>query len=146
MSNTYAAENADATEALAVLIGRLTDEQLSQRMSAGWTVAAVLAHLAFWDQRAFVLLRQWKMEGIGPSPIDTEVINEVTRTLFLALPPRAATELVLRCARALDREIAELDSAFLAEVETKGPTVVLDRGRHRRAHMAEIMEVLELTE
>jgi hypothetical protein len=146
MSNAYTAENVAAREALAALIDRLSDAQLSQPMDAGWTVASVLAHLAFWDQRAVTLLRQWKAQGVTPSPIDTDLINEVTRILFLAYPSRAAAELFLRCAGAIDREIDGLDPAFLADVETNGPTVVLNRGRHRRTHLAEIKQALGLAE
>ncbi len=144
MGNAYDAENNAGRAELSALIGRLTDAQLSTSMPAGWTVAAVLAHLAFWDQRALTLLRQWKESGVAPSPIDTHLINEVTRVLFLAIPPRAAAELALTCAEEIDRAIAALDPALLAEVETKGTTVVLNRARHRRAHLDEIKQVLGL--
>ena len=39
------------------------------RLPAGWTVAAVLGHLAFWDQRAFILLEQWEKTGTAPAAI-----------------------------------------------------------------------------
>jgi hypothetical protein len=142
MSNAYEAENNAGRAELSALIDRLTDAQLTQPMPAGWTPAAVLAHLAFWDQRALTLLRQWKEGGVAPSPIDTHLINEVTRVLFLAIPPRAAAELALRCAEEIDREIAALDPTLLAEVETKGTTVVLNRARHRRIHLDEIKQAL----
>jgi hypothetical protein len=142
MGNAYEAENNAGRAELSALIARLTDAQLSHPMPAGWTVAAVLAHLAFWDQRALILLRQWKARGVEPSPIDTHVINEVTRVLFLAIPPRTAAELALTCAEAIDREIASLDPVLLAEVETRGTTVLLDRAHHRRVHIAEIVQAL----
>ena len=36
-------------------------------MQAGWTVAGVLAHLAFWDQRVVVLVDRWA-DGRGTPP------------------------------------------------------------------------------
>jgi hypothetical protein len=52
MSNAYTRENTAEREHLIALANRLTDEQLSRTVEAGWTVAGILAHLAFWDQRA----------------------------------------------------------------------------------------------
>ncbi len=34
------------------LIAQLTDADLNRSVGDDWTVAVVLAHLAFWDQRA----------------------------------------------------------------------------------------------
>lgn len=146
MNNAYTAENVASCEDLTALIESLSDEQLLQPMAAGWTVASVLGHLAFWDQRAVTLLRQWQAQGVTPSPIDTDLINEVTRTLFLAYPPRVAVAVFLRCAEEINRAIDGLDPAFLADVEVNGPTVVLNRGRHRRVHLADIKQVLGLAE
>ena len=56
LDRAYVSENAAESEHLQALIRRLTDEQLARPLEAGWTVSAVLAHLAFWDQRALVLL------------------------------------------------------------------------------------------
>jgi hypothetical protein len=146
MSNAYTAENDAGRAALRALVDRLTDAQLSHPMEAGWTVAAILAHMAFWDQRGTILLRHWKEHGIGPSDTDVHIINEAMRPLFVAIPPRAAAELAVSCAEEIDREIAQLDAAFMAELEAPGVTVVLNRSRHRRNHMAEIMQALGLVD
>jgi hypothetical protein len=54
MSNppSHVAENAASLAALTTWVNTLTDDQLAHPLDAGWTVAGVLAHLAFWDQRA----------------------------------------------------------------------------------------------
>jgi hypothetical protein len=44
---TYVAENQTQLERLRALVDRLSDRELSRPMEAGWTVADVLAHLAF---------------------------------------------------------------------------------------------------
>jgi len=127
------------------LANRLAESELMYPMPAGWTVGAVLAHLAFWDQRGLVLLEKWADEGIGPSPIDTDVVNEVTRILCLAIPPRAAAQLAIDCAARIDAAIKQLSPQFAADVLEKGKTVRLNRADHRRTHLGEIERVLGLS-
>jgi len=142
MSNRYTSENAAELEHLMMLTSRLTDAHLSHPADAGWTVAGLLAHLAFWDQRALVLLRKWRQSGIGPSPMDTDVVNEATRLHCLAIAPRAAVQLAVTSAAAIDHEVEQLDLSFLAAVETDGTAVHLNRAEHRRLHLGEIERLL----
>jgi uncharacterized damage-inducible protein DinB len=60
---SYVAENDAQRARLRALVRRLTDEELARPMEAGWTVAGVLAHLAFWDQRIVALLDEWSARG-----------------------------------------------------------------------------------
>jgi len=53
---SYVAENRAQLERLRALTDKLSDQQLATPVEAGWTVAGVLAHLAFWDQRIVILL------------------------------------------------------------------------------------------
>ena len=48
---SYIAENDRERRRLEALVGKLDDAALSRPMPDGWTVAGVLAHLAFWHQR-----------------------------------------------------------------------------------------------
>ncbi len=141
-AKAYISENSAELEHLKTLVARLTDEELSRPLDAGWSVSAVLAHLAFWDQRALVLLRKWKREGIGTSLIDVDVVNEVTRLLCLAIAPRAAANLSVLCAQAIDQEIEQLSDEMTVEVEEKGKTVKLNRAEHRREHLTQIEKAL----
>ena len=143
--NSYIDDNKAEREHLTRLASRLTDSQLMHPMPAGWTVAAVLAHLAFWDQRALVLLEKWGDEGIGPSAIDTDLVNEVTRTLCLAIPPRAAAQLAIDCAARIDQAIERLSPQFAADVIERGKTVRLNRADHRRLHLGDIEKTLGLS-
>src|SRR5512137_748803 len=140
----YLAENATEYAHLRSLVTRLTDDELARPLEAGWTVSAVLVHLAFWDQRALVLLDKWGKEGIGPSPVDTDVVNEVTRPLCLAIPPRAAAELAVACAQQLDQAIERLSPEMAADVQSQGATVRLNRAHHRRDHLGQIEQALGL--
>ncbi|MGD8963285.1 MAG: hypothetical protein PVH43_12255, partial [Desulfobacterales bacterium] len=60
MDRPFVTENAKELERLRSLVERLTDDELIFPIGNGWTIAVALAHLAFWDQRALFLLRQWK--------------------------------------------------------------------------------------
>ena len=72
-------DNASENAHLRKLVDQLSDADLRLPMQAGWTVAAVLGHMAFWDQRAITLIAKWQKEGVGPSAVDTDVVNEATR-------------------------------------------------------------------
>jgi len=135
--------NADQTGRLRELIGKLSDQDLRAPMPAGWTVASVLAHLAFWDQRAITLIEKWKSEGISPSPVDSDVVNEVARKLCLAIEPRRAAKLAVETAEEVDKVIAGLTPEMAAAILAKGLNVKLNRADHRRAHMGEIEKVLQ---
>ena len=111
-------------------------------MEAGWTVSAVLAHVAFWDRRALTLIRKWKQTGIQPSPVDTDIINETSRMLCLAVPPGAIRKLVEEASTELDREIERLEPAMLEEISLHNTIIHLDRAEHRHLHRADIERVL----
>jgi PAS domain-containing protein len=138
----FISENTAEREHLAAFLNQLTEAELAHPMEAGWTVSAVLTHLAFWDYRALILIEKWKKDGIGPSPIDTDLVNEATRPLCLAVPPRAAVEMVLASAQMIDQAIAELSPEMVVAIDTNGKTVRLNRALHRRTHIEEIKKAL----
>ena len=144
MDRSFVEENARERKRLRSLVEILTDEQLSFPLGNDWTISVALAHLAFWDQRASVLIEKWQKEGIGPSPIDLDVVNEATRPLCLAVPPRAAAEFALTSALAIDQAIEQLAPDFMADIETKGQTVRLNRATHRHGHLEQIKQALGL--
>ena len=143
LDQSYISENAAEYEYLRSLVNRLTDQELACPLDAGWTVSAVLAHLAFWDQRALVLIQKWEKEGIGPSPMDTDIVNEATRLHCLAIPPRIAAELAISCAQNIDQAIERISPTMAAEMERIGKTVHLNRADHRRNHLGQIEKALD---
>ena len=68
VDRSYVAENDAQRERLRALVRRLSDQDLAGAMDAGWTVAGVLAHVAFWDQRILVLLNAWHGPGLAVPP------------------------------------------------------------------------------
>jgi hypothetical protein len=136
-------DNAQGNASLKRLAEKLSDEDLRTPMEAGWTVSAVLAHLAFWDQRAITLIEKWKEEGVGDSAIDVDVVNEATMRLCLAIPPRKAAELAITVADEIDRLICDLNPEMVQAILMRGATVKLNRADHRRTHMNEIEGALQ---
>jgi hypothetical protein len=126
---------------LRALITRLSDKDLSRPMPGGWTVAAVLAHVGFWDARAIYHLDKWAA-GAPPTPYepeDTDAINDSAKPLCLALPPRDAAKLALRLAEEADGKIKALSDEMLRKIEaTGGPPFNLSRAIHRKEHLDEI--------
>jgi hypothetical protein len=89
-------------------------------MENGWTIAAALAHIAFWDQRSLVLMKKWKSTKLAPSPIDIDVTKDCLLPLWLALPPRSAAKLTVSSAEAIDGKLAEAPPELISEIEKLG--------------------------
>jgi hypothetical protein len=142
MDRSYIHENNAQRERLRSLVARLGDEALSRPMAAGWTVAAVLAHIAFWDARAVFLLDKWG-RGVAPSkadyePEDVDWINDAAKPLCLALAPRAAAQLALRLAEEADKKVESLSHEMIAKIQAAGSPLNLSRATHRKEHLDEI--------
>jgi hypothetical protein len=139
---TYIVENDAERGRLRALVGRLSDADLARAMPAGWTVAGVLAHLAFWDQRILVLLEQWERSPSKPPRIeneaDTDWINDASKPLLLALAPRQAAELAVAIAETVDGKVAALPDDLVARNAAAGSPLNLLRAEHRSEHLREI--------
>jgi uncharacterized damage-inducible protein DinB len=141
---SYVAENTRERKRLSALVARVSDADLTRPLPAGWTVAAVLGHLAFWDQRILALLPRVE-RGDAVAPVDeaeVDWINDAAKPLLLALPPRRAAELAVAIADAVDEKVATLSDAVLARSVAAGPAVNLLRAEHRRTHLDEIERAL----
>jgi hypothetical protein len=130
---------------LRALIARLSDAELARPMPDGWTVAAVLAHAAYWDARAIYWMDKWGPDG-EPTTYqdeDTDAANEAAKPLCLALRPRDAAELALRMADEADGKVRGLSDAMLAKIRAQGsPPFNLSRAIHRKEHLDEIERAL----
>jgi hypothetical protein len=141
---SYIAENDRERRRLETLAEKLDDAALSRTMPAGWTVAGVLAHLAFWDQRIVVFIELLKRGAAVPTedPIEVDWINDAAKPTQLALPPRRAATLAVETARATDHAVATLSDELLAKNAAAGGPIYLLRARHRREHLDEIEQAL----
>jgi hypothetical protein len=147
MSNKYDKENDKSRERLQKLLNTITDEELQMVIyKEGWTIAAMLGHLAFWDERRALSLVEWQRNGLSASGInemDTRIINDALVPFLLGLEPRKATELTLTAAEKVDRVVASLPGGLVKKIEGMGDEYALDRAKHRKMHLDEIDELLE---
>ena len=84
---SYVEDNRAELERMRAFVERASDEDLAAPMPDGWTVASVLSHLAFWDQRVLVLEDQAD-RGITPPGYrdeDVDWINDTSKRFLRAL-------------------------------------------------------------
>ena len=145
VDRTHEAENDAERERLRSLVTTLSDEELMRPMPAGWTLAAVLAHIAFWDARAMYWMEKWGPDGEPTvyEPEDTDAANEAAKPLCLALRPRDAAQLALRLAEESDAMVKALSDEMLRKISVKGsPPFNLARASHRKEHLDDIDRAL----
>jgi hypothetical protein len=136
----YLEANKKGRERLQTLASRLSDEQLALPTGDGWRVAALLAHLAFWDFRMLMLVKRWKQSAVGPSPIDSDAINNAMKPLCLAIAVREAANLAIQAAEEIDTELENLPEGVRAgmEILVQEGMLRLDRSIHRNEHIDQI--------
>jgi uncharacterized damage-inducible protein DinB len=146
---SYVAENEAQLTRMRDLVESMSDDELAEPMEAGWTVAGVLAHLAFWDQRVTTLVDRWGSDGTGTAPdspgsYDEEAvdwINDAAKPLILALPPRIAAQVAVDVATAADSRVEALSDELLAINERTGLYINPLRADHRQEHLDEIEQM-----
>lgn len=144
MERQYVIENRKGRERLLKLVKGVTDEELKLVIyKEGWTVAAALAHLAFWDQRRLGLVRKWKQKGVTPSRSDDDIINDALLPFLLEIPSRKAANLSVFTAEALDHELEELTPELIRAIEALKDRHALNRSIHRKMHLDEIEALLK---
>lgn len=146
MTFPYSEQNAESRRRLEKIVRRLSDQDLARSTDYGWTVAALLAHLAFWDQRMVVILRRWLEEDLDPSPIDSRAVNDALKVICHALEPRAAVELCLAYAEAADAEFDRLTPDQVKQLEEHAAATEtqfrMNRSLHRDGHLNDIEALL----
>ena len=144
VDRSYIAENAAELRRLRALVERLSDADLARPTPGGWTVAASLAHVAFWDQRILFWLDRWE-QGEPPRSLvggDVDWVNDAKKPLCLALPPRVAARLAVEIAEQVDRRLAALADDRIVANKEAGEPLFLSRAHHRKTHHDEIERVL----
>ena len=147
MTFPYSKENAESYQRLKSIAHRLTDTDLALSTDYGWTIGALLAHLAFWDQRVLVILRRWQTEGFDPSPIDAMAVNDSLKVICEALAPRTAVDLCLVSAEAVDAELERLSPELVKQIEEHAEATEtqfrMNRSLHRNGHLNDIEALLK---
>ncbi len=144
MDRGFIEENRQELLRLRALVGQISDDELSLPAGAGWTVASIFAHLAFWDYRAAALVKRWQASGrVEPSRMDIDAFNEAALPLCLALPPRKAAALALAAAQAIDALLEGAGDDLLQSIHQTEATIRLSRGEHRKEHLDQIETILK---
>lgn len=144
---SYVEVNTRERERLRAFIERVDDESLSAPANEYWTVAGVLGHLAYWDNRILILAEKIdRGEPWVPSDEEPEGdwLNDSTRRIIHAIEPRRAAQLALEIAEEADRRVAELPLDRMAPRDPESPIYPV-RGDHRGEHLDEIEIALRTT-
>ena len=134
--------NDSSRQRLETFINSLTEDDFTRTNAHGWTVSALLGHLAFWDQRMLVLLRRWQEHGVDESPVDPDMINDSLRPLCLALEPRAAAGLCLASVKEVDTALAAVSPELFEAIQASPNHFRFNRSLHRDDHLGEIARIL----
>ena len=141
---SFIQENDRERERLRAFINRSDDDALAAPANEYWTVAAVLGHMAYWDNRVLVLADKIdRGEPWVPSDAEPEGdwLNDSTRAIIHAIAPRAAAELALRIAEETDARVAELPLDRMYPLDPQSP-ISAARSVHRGEHLDELEQAL----
>ena len=148
VDRSFVDHNERERERLRSLVSRLNDEELSSPVNEHWTVAGVLGHIAFWDGRALFLAGRLTQgvpfDASDQEPEDVDWINDASRPLIHAVPPRQLAELAARVAEETDAAVAALSPVLAARTYPADPSSPLYavRAHHRAEHLDEIEAAL----
>ena len=134
---TFVERNHAATNRIRALVACLSDQELQHSVGEHWTVAITLAHLAFWDRRVLLGLDAIEREGKLNIPMIDISVNDLSLPLWAAIPPRAAANIAVESAAALDERLANFPTALLDELYRHNQRWV-ERALHRDAHLNEV--------
>ena len=133
---------------LTLLVADLDEHPLGETVHGRWTVAATLAHLAYWDRFALGLLERWA----AGEPYQTDAlpawhehaVNDALLDGALALPPTTAVRLATEAAGAIDARLSELGEGAGRLLTDRDAAWLLRRHCHRAEHLDEIEVALGL--
>jgi len=143
---SYIEENTRERERQRALVERLDDDALRLAVNPHWTVAAVLGHIAFWDGRVLALAD--KLERGEPftssdaEPEDVDWINDASRPLIHAVPPRELATLAMEIAEQTDARVATLPPERLWPRDPNSPLYAF-RSSHRGEHLDDVEAALD---
>jgi hypothetical protein len=141
MPNSFAEPNKSSLEELRAYVENLTEEQLRLQIDEDWTVSGVLAHIAFWDRRAaLVVERVLKDNTYHHVREDADVINATAIPQWRRLEPSQAIEDMIEAGEFLNRTVDLLDEETAQRLPTTGTNV--GRANHRLEHLEQLKQHL----
>ena len=167
-TNDSISQNHASLARLRALCEGLTDDNLDRSLESGWTVATMLAHLAFWDREVTTCLLVWERlppdevpsrvaertgwingetlapllrAGLSEAQVVTmsaEQINEALAPRWAHIPPRQAAEDALQAAGEIDLKLTTLDPTLRALIEKSDKAWMLVPSEHWDEHIDQI--------
>jgi hypothetical protein len=142
---SYVEENTQERERMRAIVERVSDDELRISVNPHWTVAAVLGHIAFWDARILSLAdkldRGEPFISSDTEPEDVDWINDASRPLIHAIPPREAARIALEIAEETDARVATIPVDHLWPTNPDSPLYAV-RASHRGEHLDELEAAL----
>ena len=124
------------------MAARLSDDKMQHPVGEHWTVAIVMAHLAFWDRRVMYVLDMTERDGKLFIPEIDIFVNDLSLPLWAAIPPRLAASIAIETAETLDKRLETYSPALLEEIYTYNKRWV-ERSLHRGEHLDEAEAALK---
>jgi hypothetical protein len=139
----YVRANDESRARLRALVERLDRAELTRSPMQGWSVSALLAHLAFWDR---FNVHRWRsrLAGTQLPALDAldDLINDAALPGWNALPPEVAARDALASAEEGDAFVAALTPEITVRWLAEGRPRSLYRSEHRREHLDDIERAL----
>jgi hypothetical protein len=143
MDRSFIERNHTSTRRIRDLAARLSDAEMQTPVGEHWTVAIVVAHLAFWDRRVMYVLDMTQRDGKLFIPEIDIFVNDLSLPLWAAIPPREAVRIAIESAEAVDKQLEGFPPALLEEIYTYNKRWV-ERGMHRGEHLDEAEAALNI--
>ena len=120
------------------------DDAMQVRTGSGWTVAATLAHLAFYDDWVAARWRRRLAEGrFQDLPDDiTDLANSAAERGWHVVPGLLAMQIAREAATAVVGLLEELPRAALEDAVATDRPAMIDRSVHWDPHLEEIQRAL----
>jgi DinB superfamily len=142
---SYVEANTRELERMRALVEGMTDDELREPANDHWTIAGVLGHIAFWDARMLALSAKFErgepFTDDDREPEDVDWINDASRPLIHAVPPRALADLSLEIAADTDARVAALPPERMWPTEPDSP-LYARRADHRGEHLDDVEAAL----
>jgi hypothetical protein len=142
MDRSFIERNRESTERIRQM-GRLSEKDMKTPVGEHWTVAVVLAHLAFWDRRVLYVLEKTEKDRKLFIPEIDLIVNDLSLPLWAAIPPGDAGRIAIESAETLDKRLEDFPPELLQEVYSYNKRWV-ERGLHRNEHLDEADAALKL--
>ncbi len=140
----YLERNTSEFARLSDLAGRLREGGGELQLPGGWTGAAMLAHLAFWDRFVIARWDAYHRDGVIfelPSA-HLDLVNAAGLPLWRALDPAEAAAQAAAAASEVTQRIASLSPEAVSYARSIQRPAMLDRTLHWSPHLSELAGAL----